>query len=361
MCHDQGLDLRGRDLSQGRFGGEVGNKNSLSGHERNHLFLRDETRKNYVDVAGVALVDSEADGRTFAVLDWDKDGAQDLVLVNANNPTIQMFRNRKNEVSGPANVIGVKLVGGQKSGAPSTQWSARDPFGARIEIEFSGRKIVRFLHGGEGFAAQNSGTLCIGIGGATGIDSLRVLWPSGKVTALSAIRAGTLVRIHEDPTDVKSADGSVASPYAPPVAVPVPPASAGGARFDLSEVPLPEKTRLVVLTTFATWCESCKKELPRQKRLAQALEDQGVAWIGVPVDPADQGAKLLAFESEKRPGWTTMGSPSAAFLDRLRAALLERLNVDQLPSSLVLDREGRVLSAHFGLPYLSKLKSLLDS
>ena len=66
---------------------------SLSGHERNKLYLNAASGSDFEDVSGVSGLDDEADGRAFAVLDYDRDGWNDIVLVNAMNPLTRLFRN----------------------------------------------------------------------------------------------------------------------------------------------------------------------------------------------------------------------------------------------------------------------------
>ncbi len=65
---------------------------SLSGGERNHLFLSDRGR-HFDDVSGVSGLDTPGDSRSFAVFDYDRDGWQDVALVNTNAPFLNLSRN----------------------------------------------------------------------------------------------------------------------------------------------------------------------------------------------------------------------------------------------------------------------------
>ena len=42
---------------------------SLSGHERNKLYLNDGTGSNFSDQSGLSGLDDESDGRAFAIVD----------------------------------------------------------------------------------------------------------------------------------------------------------------------------------------------------------------------------------------------------------------------------------------------------
>ena len=54
---------------------------SFSGYERNHLFVNQDG-KAFVDLSGVSGLDAVGDSRSFAVLDYNRDGWPDIGLVN---------------------------------------------------------------------------------------------------------------------------------------------------------------------------------------------------------------------------------------------------------------------------------------
>ena len=152
---------------------------SFSGHERNRVFLqrRVDGRVDYVDVSAVSGLDSLGDGRAFAWLDFDHDGLRDVVVTNANEPRVQLFRN---QMRAPHAVMALRLVGDHRGGKPSNA----DAIGARVEVDLAGRTRVMELRAGEGLAAQNSAELLIGLGAATSVDAIRVVWPGGGRTVL---------------------------------------------------------------------------------------------------------------------------------------------------------------------------------
>ncbi len=67
---------------------------SLSGKERNHLFISD-AGKSFSDISSVSGAHSISDGRSFAILDFDRDGWQDMILANVNSPVRQFAHQRK--------------------------------------------------------------------------------------------------------------------------------------------------------------------------------------------------------------------------------------------------------------------------
>jgi hypothetical protein len=63
-----------------------------TGNERNHYFANRGGRA-FADISGISGLDNPADSRGFAVLDYDRDGWQDVALVNANQPMFNLYHN----------------------------------------------------------------------------------------------------------------------------------------------------------------------------------------------------------------------------------------------------------------------------
>jgi len=192
-----------RTLSEERAGA------SLSGKERNRLF-RNSGAAGFSDISGVSGLDDPADGRGFAILDYDRDGRLDIAIVNANAPWVELFHNqigcRPGDSAG-GRMIALRFVGGNDRAQPSAEWSARDGFGATVTLDLGDGRFLRREHrAGEGFAAQNSATMLIGIGDLETVPSLTVRWPSGRQQTATDVRAGTLAIVHENPS--QATDGT---------------------------------------------------------------------------------------------------------------------------------------------------------
>ena len=77
-------------------------------------------------------------------------------------------------------------------------------------VEAAGGVLRRDRQCGEGFAAQNSAVMLIGIGNAASADRITVRWPSRKTQHTESIPAGTLCIFSE-------ADGTCRrQAYSPP-------------------------------------------------------------------------------------------------------------------------------------------------
>ena len=139
-------------------------------------------------MSAISGLDDPADARSLALIDLDGDGWQDMAVVNANAPTLRLWR-RVPPVGDRSGVISVSLRGGNTAAAPSPSLSNRDGIGARVTVHASGKTLVREVRAGEGFGAQNSLTQLIGVGTAPTVD-VAVRWPSGRVQSATAVPAG---------------------------------------------------------------------------------------------------------------------------------------------------------------------------
>jgi peroxiredoxin len=118
--------------------------------------------------------------------------------------------------------------------------------------------------------------------------------------------------------------------------------------------------RLKVVTTMATWCAACKGELPQLATLRAAFGEDEVAMFGVPVDPKDSAKKLSEYAQKYQPAYDLLTDLRPEEVESVQGALKEALKIEALPSTLILDADGRVLEATTGLPTISTLRRLLD-
>ncbi len=179
--------------SQGGIRHLIRNGASLSGHERDRVFFQGEDH-SFVDLSPVTGLDLPGDGRSFAFLDVNKDGRQDVAVVSANAPLLQLLQNN---MPGTGGSISVRVEGGNHGGAANPEWTNRDGVGARIVVSVGERDQLRELQAGEGLAAQNSETLLIGLGTAAVADRVMVKWPSGRTQSVEDVPAGAEVFFQE--------------------------------------------------------------------------------------------------------------------------------------------------------------------
>ena len=111
-----------------------------------------------------------------------------------------------------------------------------------------------------------------------------------------------------------------------------------GARHTLGE----EKGKVVVLDVWATWCPPCRKSLPNLAKLAVA---GGNDYTVIPVSVDDDGFKAITPFLQSQPG---LGALPGLVPDGPRG-LAPLGAVSAIPTTFLLDREGRVLDAWSGV------------
>ena len=330
---------------------------SLSGHERNHFFAN-KAGKAFTDLSALSGLDNPADSRGWALLDYDRDGWQDVALVNANEPLFNFYRNQMPAAGFKGGIVAVKFVGGNRTASPSAM-SSRDGYGARLTVELGDTTLTREHRCGDGFAAQHSATMLLGIGSRPAAGKITVRWPSGKTATIENVAEGTLLTCYENAAEnggqefasapyrveMKPQDKKVAEPPLSPFA-------------DADKAGAPG-ARLRVYTNMATWCASCLKHLPQQALLAAQLGSE-VELIAVPTDVADDEAKLNAYRSERKPPYRLMTTLSRELREEFTSELTRVLGQEPaLPSTIITDSTGHILAAQAGLPDVSAIRQLL--
>jgi hypothetical protein len=168
----------------------VANGKSLSGFERNRVFLNNDGEQ-FFEISSLTNADSSGDGRGVVATDFNADGRQDLIVRQAGGGPVQLFENRFAQ----ANWLRVSLRGIK---------SNRMGIGARIEATIGKRRIVRELYPRGGFKAQGPATVHLGLGSAQRIDRLTVKWPSGIKQNWEAVRANRHLLLLEDEPKLRS-------------------------------------------------------------------------------------------------------------------------------------------------------------
>jgi thiol-disulfide isomerase/thioredoxin len=355
----------------------------FSGSERNRLFLNGHG-DSFLDVSGISGVDSPSDGRVSVWLDMDRDGRHDLAVVNSNRPLLQLYRNKTGDADRKAgNFIALKFVGGNDSAEASPQFSNRNGFGTRVVVQAGDRQITREHLCGQGFAGQNTSTMLIGLGDVTTIEQLSVTWPSGIQQHFSDVAAGKLIVLFERPAATSqppatepgsNSSGITVTDYrrvpidiAPaghltasnqnndslPALTPAELAAAAEASPDSVRA---EDSKLVVLTTMASWCASCAKHQPLLKEMSKEFEATDVSFIGFAGDPEDPADDLRGFVTRLNIDYPVAAEPDAALRSTVEAILNSGDGADVLPSTILLNSRGQVLATHSGIPTASELR-----
>ena len=114
--------------------------------------------------------------RAMAKLDWNRDGLVDVVINDLKEPSVLL----ENRTKSSNHWIQFELVG---------NGSSREPIGARVEVEFGGKRLMHSLQAGDGYMATNQRIVCFGIGDAIDVEKVSVQWPSGTEQSFRSMSA----------------------------------------------------------------------------------------------------------------------------------------------------------------------------
>lgn len=159
-----------------------------TGDIRTDHFYHGNQDGTFTDVARDAgFFASRADSRGSAVADFDHDGDLDLAVVNQLGP-LQLF---KNTTSGAGHWLQVRLVGTE---------SNTSALGSVVRVTAGGRQLMRQVIGGSSAHSQDGLVVHFGLGDATVVDHLQILWPSGLVSDLFDQPADSSLTVVENGT-----------------------------------------------------------------------------------------------------------------------------------------------------------------
>lgn len=284
----------------------------------------------FEDESYVSGLDSAGDGRAFATLDLNGDGALDLALVSRTAPRLQLWRNRP----GRGGLILELRGSGKKSNI--------DAIGAVAELETDrGRKLVRMVQAGAGFLSQSSRRLHFALEAGEQTKSLTIQWPGGNRQTLGAVPARGTLRVTEGldrfeaivqgPVFVRAKQEAGPAPVwmAEPVIAPAMEGLLKGKR--------------VLVNFWASWCPPCKQEMALWKKDAERFKEAGLEVVVASVDEDKTKKPDAAF---------AMVHPTArqiAAWNLFHRHLYDRRQDIGLPMSFLLDEQGRVLKVYKGV------------
>lgn len=115
------------------------------------------------------------------------------------------------------------------------------------------------------------------------------------------------------------------------------------------------KGKAVLLNFWATWCAPCRQEIPLLVRLQAQYAAQGLQVVGIATDETDEKSvqaflKRMVVNYPMLMGTDDVGNLVSAFGGTLIG----------LPYTLVLDRNGKVLSIHAGELQPDEAEKLVD-
>ena len=106
------------------------------------------------------------------------------------------------------------------------------------------------------------------------------------------------------------------------------------------------KGKVIYLDFWASWCGPCRKSFPWMNNMQEKYQQQGLVIISVNVD----NSKALAdeFLAEVPANFNVFYDP--------KGKVARKFKLKGMPSSYIIDRSGKMVSAHVGFTESKKMK-----
>ncbi len=322
---------------------------SIASRQRN-VFLRNNGRGSFDEIGGVLGLDLDQDGRSFAVIDIDRDGDQDLVVMAARQaPQLRVFRN---DFQTAARSLSVRLVGTK---------SNRDAIGARVQVKTEAVSRTKLVQAGSGFLSQHSKELIVGLGPSQRTATLTIDWPSGARQVLTDVPLNRRLQIVEggDVTSQPFETSSVATtadprpaPADPPVDTwlhepfPAPDFSledTAGQRRSLKA--LRGKPAVILLWNPAV--PAARTAFNALAAGASGLAKEGIGMIAVAIDARKEEAAAAASDRNAVPLVVGTNDVNLTYAILHRHLFMNRQPL-RLPTCLLLDADGNIVKVYRG-------------
>ncbi|MFJ6982572.1 MULTISPECIES: TlpA family protein disulfide reductase [unclassified Streptomyces] len=115
------------------------------------------------------------------------------------------------------------------------------------------------------------------------------------------------------------------------------------------------KGDIVVLNVWGSWCAPCRAEAPNFQKVSADLAADGVRFVGI--NTADTSVdNAVAFEKDYGVTYPSLYDPAGKLMLRFKKGTL---NPQAIPSTLVLDRDGKIAARSLAALSEEKLRKMI--
>ncbi|MFJ8021364.1 TlpA family protein disulfide reductase [Streptomyces sp. NPDC096311] len=116
------------------------------------------------------------------------------------------------------------------------------------------------------------------------------------------------------------------------------------------------KGKVVVLNVWGSWCPPCRAEAPNFVKVAKDTAAKGVQFVGI--NTRDANVSLAqAFEKQQGVTYPSLYDPTSKLLLRFKKGTL---NLQTIPSTIIIDRDGKIAARTLQALSEEKLREMLD-
>jgi thiol-disulfide isomerase/thioredoxin len=123
-----------------------------------------------------------------------------------------------------------------------------------------------------------------------------------------------------------------------------------GAEFDLGA----HRGKVVLINVWGSWCAPCREEAPHLQQAWDELKDRDVMFVGLNTRDADDAAR--AFERRFGVTYPSVRDPDG----RLQLVFHKTLPPTAIPSTILIDKDGRVAASVIGNTTKSTFTGLVE-
>ncbi|AXG79040.1 TlpA family protein disulfide reductase [Streptomyces paludis] len=126
-----------------------------------------------------------------------------------------------------------------------------------------------------------------------------------------------------------------------------------GEKIDVADL----KGKVVVMNVWGSWCPPCRAEAPRFVKVAKELKSEGVEFVGINTGNDNQ-QKAISFEKDYNVEYPSLYDPIGKVI--LSGFPKGTLNPQAIPSTIVLDRDGRIAARALRALGEEDLRKMID-